>query len=993
MKGILRFKILLLLVFAGSIVFAQNRMVSGKVTGQEDGMPVPGVNVIVKGTTSGTTTDVNGNYTVSVPGDNASLIFSFIGFANVEVVVGTQTNIDVQLAADATQLAEVVVVGYTTQNKREISGSIAAVKGEHVGKVPLGSFDQALQGQVAGVLIQANSGQPGAPAAVRIRGTGSLNGNNQPLYILDGVEITAADFSTLNPSDFENISVLKDAISTSIYGSRGASGVIVITSKKGRTTTPRINYDVQYGFSSPPESKLQLMNSSEKLDYELANGNPFGWTNAEIENLRKINTDWNKVFFQTGKTQNHTLSVSGLSDKTSYFISGSVFDQTATVVNTLLKRYTGRINIETGVNNFNFGINSTFGYSDFKNTGEGNTSIGAPLNAIRWTNPYEKPYDENGDYTQITSGQPNALQELLENNNLRQQIKAVASIYGTYNVPFVKGLSVKSSWGGDFTSNEQTIFTDGTTATGAGTPSQKGSLFRQYGKRFRYTGTSSINYAKQFGQDHTLSVSLYNEIVKGNSNSFFFTGYGLGGPFENEAGITPGNNTNGFIPQVGGNATDGFNSESVLFRGGPSALLSYFTTVNYGYKDRYFVTVGARRDGSSRFGTNYRYANFGSVGLSWIVSDENFMKGLSGIFNELKFKISYGSSGNQAGIGTFAARELYSRGVYNGVSGLLQTQLANADLRWERRTTFNTGFEMSTLRGRLNVVVEYYDALTTDLFLNKPLSLTTGYQNISSNLGELQNRGVEFSVNADIVKTGNFSWNVNANFTYNQNRIKKLFKGQDEIISGLVITRPGETMNSIYVVRYAGVNPDNGNAQYLTKEGNLTEVYNPDDRVIVGSYETPYFGGFGTSVKYKGIELSGLFTYVMGNQIYNNDRNNVENPAYLWDNLSADLLTEWRTPGQKTNIPRPGNAYRSATTRFVEDGDFLRLRNVVLSYSLPQNILSNARLNSVRVFAQGQNLLTFTKFRGFDPEISTGVNTGAQYPALKTVTFGINVGF
>lgn len=973
--------------------WAQDRIVTGRVTSLEDGLPIPGVNVIIKGTSTGTATDANGNYSITVSAKSDVLVFTFIGYSNKEEIVGSRSNVDVQLSGDVKQLSEVVVTGYSTQNKREVSGSVSAVKGEQIGNVPLASFDQALQGQVSGVLIQAPSGQPGTAASVRIRGTGSLTGNTQPLYILDGVEITAGDFASLNPSDFENISVLKDAISTSQYGSRGASGVIVITSKRGKSAIPKINYDVQYGFSSPPESKLRLMNSSEKLDYELANGNPFGWSTEEVSALRLINTDWSKVFFQTGKTTNHTLSVSGASDRTSYFISGSYFDQTGTVTNTLLKRYTGRINLETSLNDFIFGINSTFGYSDFTNTTEGNTSIASPLNAIRWTNPYETPYTSEGEYTQMVSGQPNALQELLENNNLRQQLKGVGNVYGQYNIPLVKGLTVKTSWGFDFTSNERSAFVDGTTATGAFTPSQKGSLTRQYGKRFRYTGTSSINYSKQIGEDHNISISLFNEIVKSNSNSFFFTGFGLGGPFENEAGITPGNNTNGFIPQVGGNGSDGFNGESVLFRGGPSALLSYFTMMNYGFKDRYFMSVGVRRDGSSRFGENYRFANFGSIGLSWIITDENFMDGLSSVFDELKFKISYGSAGNQAGIGAFQARELYGRGVYNGVSGLIQNQLANPDLRWERRTTFNTGFEMSTLKGRLNFTIEYYRSLTSELFLDRPLSLTTGYESISSNLGQLQNNGIEISAIANLVKTENFEWSLNANFTYNNNRVKRLFDGQDEIISGITITRPGEAMNSIYVVRYAGVNPENGNAQYITKDGNLTEVYNPDDRVIVGTFEAPYFGGFGTTIKYKGLELSSLFTYVMGNQIFNNDRNNVENPAYLWDNLSAELLTEWRTPGQITRIPRPANQYRSGTTRFVEDGDFLRLRNIILSYSLPGRIISNAKLSSVRLFAQGQNLLTFTKFLGFDPEIANGVNTGSQYPALRTVTFGINVGF
>lgn len=977
---------------AGLQGMAQTTTVTGKVTSAEDGAALPGVTVLEKGTTNGTSTDAQGNYRIST-GSNATLVFSFIGMSSQEVAVGSRSTLDVRMAADVSTLSEVIVTGYTTQNQREVSGSVAAVRGEQISRIPLATFDQALQGQVPGVLIQAQSGQPGAAASVLIRGKGSILGSNSPLYILDGVEITASDFATLNQNDFESISVLKDAVSTSQYGSRGASGVIVITSKKGKAGKARLSYDFQTGFSNAPENRLKLMNTEQKLQYELANGNPYEWTDEDLARLRQIDTDWEDVFFRTGRTNSHALSLSGATDKTNYFLSGSLFDQSGTVRNTGLKRYTGRVNVESSAGIFNFGVNSTFGYSDFSNTSEDNSGIATPLNAIRWTNPYEKPYTDDGKYTEIVSGQPNALQELLENSNLRQQFKGVGNVFVGMNVPFIRGLSLRTNWGGDFTSNERAIYVDPTTVSGQSALGNRGSFSRTYGKRFRYTGTTSINYTRQFGTDHNLTVGLYNEIVRNSANSFFFTGYGLGGPFENEAGITPGNATNGFIPAVGGTETDGFNAEDRLFRGGANALLSYFTLINYGFKNRYFLTVGARTDGSSRFGENNRYANFGSVGLSWIVSDEAFMAGLrNSIFNELKFKISYGSSGNQAGIGSYQARELYNRGVYNGVSGLVQVQLPNPGLRWERRATFNTGVEMSTLNGRLNATVEYYNSLTTDLFQDRPLSLTTGYTGVVANVGALRNRGVELFLNSDVLKLGGFTWNLNANLTYNRNEVRKLVGGQNEIISGLTILRVGQPINSIFVVPYAGVNPENGNPQFVNREGVVTEDYNPEDRVIAGTYEAPYFGGFGSSLKFKGLELSGLFSFVAGNKIYNNDRTNVENPAYFFDNLSADLVREWRQPGDITNIPSPNATFRESTTHFVEKGDFLRLRNVMLSYALPAGLIGRAKLSTVRVYVQGQNLATWTQFQGFDPEISTGSLTGAQYPALRTITFGVSLG-
>jgi hypothetical protein len=382
------------------------------------------------------------------------------------------------------------------------------------------------------------------------------------------------------------------------------------------------------------------------------------------------------------------------------------------------------------------------------------------------------------------------------------------------------------------------------------------------------------------------------------------------------------------------------------------------------------------------------------VGASWIVSDEPFMASLKNtVFNELKFKASYGSAGNQEGINDFQSRELYGRGVYNGVGGLSQTQLANPGLQWERKTTFNAGIELSTLKGRLRAGAEYYDARTSDLFLNRQLSRTTGYPSLTSNVGTLQNRGVEASLDGDIINTKSFVWKANVSLTSNKNTITKLVGDQKEIIGGITINRVGESINSIYVVRTTGINPANGNPQYLDKDGKVTEQYSANDRVIVGSFEAPFFGGFGSSVNYKGLELSAFFSFVKGNEIFNNDRTNVENPTYLTDNLSRDLLREWRNPGDKTNILSPKANFQSGTTHFVEKGDFLRFRNASVSYSLPKQWMNAVKISSVRFFVQGQNLFTWTDFQGYDPEISTGSLTGAQYPALRTITAGVNVGF
>ncbi len=976
-----KFYFYLFLVLLPHFVWSQNRTITGSIKTSSDSSPLPGVSVYAKEhPTKGVLSDGKGNFSLDVPSNTTSLVFSFLGFETQQVTLGTSSVINVLLEEDHTELSELVVTGYGTQNQREVSGSIATVKSKDIGLVPIGSFEQSLQGRAPGILVQANSGQPGAAANILIRGKGSVLGSNDPLFLMDGVEITSQDFATLNPNDFESISILKDASSTSQYGSRGANGVVLITSKQGKAGKTKIDYNFQIGFSSIPTNKLKLMNSEEKLQYEMENGNPYGWTEAELAELRTVNVNWEDVFFRQGTTKNHTLSASGGSGKTTYFLSGSIFDQTGTVQNTGLKRYTGRANVASSAGDFSFGLNSTFGVSDLTNTSENNTGIGTPLNAIRWTNPYEGPYTSTGEYTQMVSGQPNALQELLENTNLRKQIKAVGNVFLQYDAPFLKGLKARTSWGGDFRSNESSSYVNPTTYSGGFSTGGQGSYGRGYGKYFRYTGTTSLHYSTGLGNNQNLSVSLFNEIINNNSNSFSFTGYGLRGAFENESGITPGNSTNGFIPAVTGTGSE-------------NALLSYFTDIKYSLSNKYFLELTGRRDGSSRFGDNRKWANFGSIGASWIVSDEEFFSGLKSAINQLKFKVSYGSAGNQAGIDDFQSRELFSRAVYAGAGGLYQSQLANPDLQWERKSTFNTGIELSTLDGRVNATIEYYNSITSDLFLNRQLSRTTGFSSITSNVGELQNKGVEFFIDGDVIRTKDFRWALNASLTYNKNQVRKLIGGETEIISGNIITRVGEPMNSFYLVEYAGVNPENGNPLYVDLDGNKTETYSPDFRKIVGTAEVPFFGGFGSSLSYKGLAADVFFSFVNGSSIFNNDRANVENPAYLWDNLSADMLTFWKQSGDMTQIPRPGAVFRSATTHFVESGNFLRLRNLNVSYTLPTSLVSKAKIGTVKFFAQGQNLFTWTKFRGFDPEMSRTALSGAQYPALRTITFGINVGF
>jgi TonB-linked SusC/RagA family outer membrane protein len=978
MKRLLLF--ITIIVSGFSSAFAQ-RDVSGRVVDSRDGSPLKDVSVTVRGSRIGTTTDADGRFRISVP-SNAALIFSSIGFNDQEVRVGNNSTIDVTLQFAQQNLQEVVITGYTIQNKRQVAGSVARINGDEIKLQPLGSFDKALQGKVAGLLSQSQSGQPGAAAEVTIRGKGSINGTNTPLYIIDGVQVNAADFATINPGDIESYNVLKDASSTAIYGSRGANGVIVITTKKGVAGKTRVDYDFQYGFSELPKNKNALMNSADKLNYEVnydrpEGKNPFGWSQAEIDSLSKLNYNIKDILFRKGITSQHQLSASGGNEKTRFFLSGSIFDQQGIVLTTGLRRYTGRVNIENSFGNFKVGLNATMGYSRVRGTRENDQYIGSPLNAIRWFNPYINLYDANGDYQEdFLQGQPNPLRELLMNSGNSDEIKGVGSAYIEFNVPWVKGLKARTLWGGDFTEDEGFQYLDRATDQGGQSNGGNGQVDRNWAKVFRYTGTTSLGYQRSFG-DHEINVSIFNEIIQSKSENFGFTGFGLVGPFKNEAGITPGSPTNGYIPVVNGG-------------GSQNGLLSYFIDGLYGYNKKYYISASARRDGSSRLTKDQRYANFGSAGLSWIMSEENFLKGTRNWLNLLKYKISYGSVGSQ-GIGDFSSRELLSSTVYNGVGGLLLTNLQRP-LTWERKVMFNTGIEFTTFKGRLGGTIEYYNNITKDLFLDRQLSRTSGFQSITNNLGKLQNRGIEVSLNADIVRLKNFTWSIDANYSYNKNKLLDQ-NGLDQNVNGLFINKVGYPINSIYVVKYAGVDPATGDALYYKKDGKTTtNVYNPDDRVIIGPIDPPQFGGVSNTFNYKGIELSVLLTYAFGNFIYNNDRFNVEQAGYWFSNLDKAMLREWQQPGDITDIPSSFNEFHGETSRFVEKADYLRLRNVMLSYDLPKSLLDRLKIRSLRFFAQGQNLYVWHNFLGYDPEVVTGSLGGAQYPQLKTVTFGLHLG-
>ena len=853
--------------------------------------------------------------------------------------------------------------------------------------------------------MRAQSGQPGNSGSIIIRGRATFGGATDPLFIVDGLRIAGADFSQINPNDILNITVLKDAVATSIYGSQGANGVVVVTTKRGGSGKPKLEIDAYTGWSTfPTFNDYRLMTTSEKIDYELRRGGTSlaGYSQGQIDSLRRINTDWEKEVTQTGRTYSVNGSASGGSEKTKYFASINYFTQEGSVRNTGFERVTARMNLTQDAGNFSFGLNANGTVSNYENTSETNTGIGTPLNAGIWTNPYEQPF-VNGSYNaagNFVAGGPNLTRpriaesfqpipttDLYWNNNNSNDMRVIAGVNGEYKVPFLTGLSVKTQYGIDYRQYNSDRFVDRRTYSAGSNPRPTSGQFanhrtssfnRSYFESSRATWTSSINYGKTFG-DHTLDLGAFYETIDAKAENNGRTVYLLQSPFQNEAGATINAD---LIPNV----TAG---------GSESAIQSYFGLMNYSYQGKYYVSGNIRRDGSSRFGPDNRYAVFGGVGVGWIMTEESFLQGTRGWLDLLKFKASYGTVANDGALGPYTWQGTVGNRLYNATNGTAVALPAIPDLQWEGRTKTNIGFEFALFGNRLIGGFDLYDEKTEDLILPLELSRTTGLTNIEKNVGEVQNRGVELNLSYDLIRSKDFRLNINGNFTYNDNKITKLTT-QDTIVSGIIARIVGQPINSLFLVEYGGVNPQNGNALYKNLDGTTTESTNNlnGQRRVVGMGDPNIFGGFGLDANYKGFALNAQFNYQFGSRAYNNERNNIENPDYYYDNVNADLLGEWQRPGDITNIPRPGNPFFSNTTRFVEDNSFVRLRNISLSYTLPASWLGKAKLRNVTLYASGINLLTWTNWRSRDPEFSqSGSLTGAQYPALKTIQAGLRVGF
>ncbi len=999
-------KVLLLslaLLFAAGMALAQDRTVSGKVTSAEDGSPVPGANVVLKGTTNGVVTDMDGNYKLSVPDDGGVLVFSFIGMKTKEVEIGSQSVIDVVLESDAEQLAEVVVTGYSTVSQQKNVAAVSVVNSSEIETVPMPDINQLIQGKAAGVYSTAPSGQPGAAQNIRIRGVGSISAGRGPLYVVDGIIAEQGNFtqvtqtqdvlSNINPNDIESITILKDAAATALYGSRGSNGVILITTKRGKVGKSTITARAQYGVTLKNSGNFEMMDGPTVWEYERQVLRNSGFDEATIDAIRPQSMldstfNWVDAAFRQGKTANYEIQASGGNEKTRYFVSASAFAQDGILIESSFKRYSIRSNIDQVFNDrWEMGLNLNVSYTDQLNAVAGNR-FSSPLLGAFVNTPLQHPINPNtGEY--YTGQEPewmiftndnflySAPLNPVTNNNLRT--------LGKFNLQFniLENLNISQVLAVDFIGIRESRFFDPTTNDGA---NDNGSIDEFYNQNVTLTSQTKLAGNWTFGSDHNLDALAVFEVQKADNESFGATGIGL---------------ASGKLKTLNSTATP---QDVSGFRTGYS-FVSYLAQVNYNYNNRYYFTGSIRNDGSSRFGKNNRNAMFWSVAASWRIMEEGFMSGV-GFMDDLKLRVSYGTSGN-ANIGNFASRGLYSFGAaYLGQPGSAPSQIDNPDLTWEVSTSLNVGLDVSIIKSRINLGAEYYNRISSNLLLDVPISATSGFTSATRNIGKVRNSGLELVLNT-INFDGNFKWETNFNIAWNDNVILALNNDEDIIDprdNFRKIYRVGESMGSWYIQEWAGVNPADGTPLWMQVDENEnpttpTGDYSQAGRRIVGDALPDFVGGITNTLSYKGFSLSFFFNFVYGNEVFNSSRRFIESDGqrFGWNNLVEAGQDYWKQPGDIVSRPQPllggNNASNSASTRYLEDGSYLRLRNVTLSYSLPSNFISKAGFQNIRIYAQGQNLWTLTNYSGFDPEMGVTGSEFFRYPVGKTISLGVDLTF
>ncbi len=1000
------FVITMVMLLSWSSVHAQTFAIRGKIS-SETGDPLPGVNVLVKGTSKGVVTDAEGLYILENVSSEDVLVISFIGYNTDEIVVGNRTSIDVSLTPDIKTLSEVIVVGYGTQRKIETTGAIASVKAEDIIQTPVTNVAQGLQARMAGVQITQNSAAPGGNISVRVRGTNSINGTSEPLYIVDGIQISnsggvneVSPLSTINPSDIESVEVLKDASATAIYGSRGANGVVLITTKRGQSGATRVTYDGYYGVQEVTKT-LDVLSASEfaQLENEIYKTAVYADPAAEGQGV-----NYQDLIFRKAPIQNHQLSISGGNDKTQLALSTNYFNQDGIIINSDFTRYSLRLNIDHKISDrVKFGTSILGSYTINNGTTTGSTDIdagailssivGAAIGAPPTLQPYRAdgtifPFGEqrDGRYREVTN--PLGLAEVLNQTAIK---RTLVNLYG--EAKLAEGLSYRASFNVDLQSNLNDYYSPLYIIAKNDLNANSGFAAKTNSNNTVLLHESILSYSKTFASQHSIK---FTGVFATQSNMFNYNRINANG-FPNDA-------TKNEALQLAVNRTVGSSRSA-------ERLDSYMGRVNYGFKDKYFVDFTARVDGSSKFGANHKYGFFPAVAAGWRIIEEGFMQNVTAI-SDLKLRGSYGLTGNSGALSAYQSLATVSSSGsdyqfnHTYTIGINPDRIANPDLRWEKSTQLNIGLDISILENRLNLTADVYRKSTKDLLYVKSLPLSSGYGSITGNYAELENKGLELSANARVLD-GVLQWNVSANATFNRNKIVDLDGGttNERFVTNYTVLRVGSPLGLFKTYLFDGVY-QTGEAFLPGSDGRTggakVRDYNGDgsitaaDQVITGNPNPDFIFGFSSNLRYKNFDFSIFLSGSYGNEIYNLSRYSFENPLGQ-RNLLKGTANHW-TPDN------PNNEYVSGfpggrlpiSDRFVEDGSYVRCKNISLGYTLPEI----KGINRARIYISANNLFTVTNYSGFDPEVNSygGSNTAIGvdnlvYPAAKTFLGGVQITF
>lgn len=1010
-----------LLLFSTLLANAQSRAVNGNVASADKGTPLANVTVLLKGSNARTTTDANGHFSIQVPGNNAVLLFYLVDYSTRELPVGDKSTLDVALELKNENLGEVVVVGYGTVKKSDVTGAVVSLKAKDLTPGANINVEQTLQGRASGVQVYQKSGEPGSAMSVKIRGASSITAGNDPLYVIDGMPVnnlapvtgSGAGFvatpnprnplNSLNPADIESIEILKDASATAIYGSRGSNGVVMITTKKGKSGKLNVNYSAYYGVQKASNS-LEMLTGQQYKEVLNAIIDAGGGVASERVTNDPVNVDWQKELYRSASVQSHDLSFSGGKDNTRFYASLGYFNQEGVLQNSSVKRYTARLNLENSVaQKYAFGINFNTSYirDNYNSVGIGVNENGSALYAAINYDPSYPVYNPDGSYNRspymTTIDHPLILAKGQYANS--DGFRTFGTIYGEYF--FIPGLSLKLKGAGDVNITQRNTWLDPSTILGSPTG---GIASINTGNVNYYMGEATVNYKKDFGKDHALNAVAGSTYEHFGSNSFGGNGRGYALPDLTYNAIGTGNST---LNQIGSGRAS-------------TKIISFLGRVNYTFKDRYLLTASFRADGSSRFGSNNRFGYFPSAALAWKMHEESFLKDVSFI-DELKLRVSYGVIGNQ-NIANYLYITTFSGGgdaVFGGsrYTSLAPSRVANPDLKWEAAKQADIGVDFALFDNRLTGSVEYYDRRTSDLLLDLPQPLSTGFGVKTQNIGRMKNTGIDLHLAGDVFRNSHgFNWNIGAVLSTVKNEVlslgplSQILTGGAGFISNASIIRPGASLGSYYGYEVLGVwqsHDDFSTAPVGVKAGDLkfrdldgNKQINADDRVILGKSLPDFTYGITNTFSFKGVSLSVFLEGSQGASLLNNAAIDSYFPvSFRRNKLAKPYLNRW-TPENPTNdypsfINPTSQGQQTVNSRTVEDASYLRLQSVRLSYDFN---LHNKVIKGLQAYVTGQNLFTITNYSGIDPAVnSIGDDIlkidYSSYPMTRSFLFGINVQF